>query len=378
MVRYTQTVTSIFSAMLDERQTPAALQAVAEYVGASGASYLRVNRLTGRVNAVARWGSFTGGRAAYLNHYSTVDPFREILEKAPCGKLIRLSETLPRSVLRDDEWYNDYLLKGGACDVLGTKLYESRSHIVLVGFHRAIGEFGPFPGNMEALETLIEPLCNAAKLQVELIDAGYRSAIASGGIEPIAIGAIFTDADGRIVETNEAGERILCLGDGLTMRHGEIGARRRFEATKLAHLIAGAAATTAGDRGPSAGCTLIGRDGGRPSYVVRVAPTNAGLAGYDHPLAMILVSAPDEDRVTEHDLAELYGLSPSESRLAMALAHGQRMTDLAGEYGVQITTLRTQLSSVLKKCEVERQSDLVRLILSIPVTHPLPSEPEFA
>jgi hypothetical protein len=43
---------------------------------------------------------------------------------------------------------------------------------------------------------------------------------------------------------------------------------------------------------------------------------------------------------------------------------------------VQITTLRTQLSSVLKKCGVERQSDLVRLISNIPVVRLLSSEGE--
>ena len=41
---------------------------------------------------------------------------------------------------------------------------------------------------------------------------------------------------------------------------------------------------------------------------------------------------------------------------------------------LQITTLRTQLSSILKKCDVERQSDLVPIVSSIPVVHPLPSE----
>jgi DNA-binding NarL/FixJ family response regulator len=84
-------------------------------------------------------------------------------------------------------------------------------------------------------------------------------------------------------------------------------------------------------------------------------------------MALILVSTMDESRVSERELAELYGLSPAESRIASALARGKRLTDLPGELGVQIATLRTQLSSVLKKCQVERQSDLVRLIASIPV-----------
>jgi len=82
-------------------------------------------------------------------------------------------------------------------------------------------------------------------------------------------------------------------------------------------------------------------------------------------MAVILISTLDEDHVGERELAELYGLSPAESRLALALEQGKKMTELTDAFGVKITTLRTQLSSVLKKCEVERQSDLVRLISNI-------------
>jgi DNA-binding CsgD family transcriptional regulator len=122
--------------------------------------------------------------------------------------------------------------------------------------------------------------------------------------------------------------------------------------------------TGATGRHPFASCLLIGRDGGHAAYIVRVAPVTAGLVGYDLPMAMVLVSALDENRISERELADLYGLSPAESRLAVAVAFGKRLSELSGEYGVQITTLRTRLSSVLKKCGVKRQSDLVCLISS--------------
>jgi DNA-binding CsgD family transcriptional regulator len=268
-------------------------------------------------------------------------------------------------VLRRNEWYNDFLLKGGVRDIFGGKLHESRSHSVMLGLRRATDDAQQVPRDMVALQSLIAPLRNAARLHTGLIGIGYRSAIAQGTLHQSGTGILFTHGNGRIVETNHVGEHILRVGDGLTIRNGHIGARRGFETAKLAFLIAQAAAAN-GDR-PSAGCMLVARDSGRPPYVVRVAPVSAGLAGYDSPMALILVSTMDESRVSERELAELYGLSPAESRIASALARGKRLTDLPGELGVQIATLRTQLSSVLKKCQVERQSDLVRLIASIPV-----------
>jgi DNA-binding CsgD family transcriptional regulator len=60
-------------------------------------------------------------------------------------------------------------------------------------------------------------------------------------------------------------------------------------------------------------------------------------------------------------------LSRAESRLAVALLGGKRLGEVSRDIGVQITTLRTQLSSILKKTEVTRQVDLIRLLSSVPV-----------
>ena len=67
-------------------------------------------------------------------------------------------------------------------------------------------------------------------------------------------------------------------------------------------------------------------------------------------------------------MAEFFGLSPAESRLAVALLAGKKLSEIAMEFGVQITTLRTQLSSILRKTGVTRQIDLIRLLSNIPVT----------
>jgi DNA-binding CsgD family transcriptional regulator len=277
-------------------------------------------------------------------------------------------------VLRHDDWYNDFVLRGGVRDILAIKLHESGLHMVILGLHQAVGDIGAIPRDMEALQSLMPALSSAGRLHVELIDRGHRSAIMGGSLEHPVAGVLFTNGDGQITETNQAAERILRLGDGLTIRNGRICARRNFETAKLAELIAHATAATGGH--PPVGCLLIGRDGGRPAYIVRVIPVSAGQSGFDLPMAMVLISSPDESRVSESELAELYGLSLAESRLAVAIAFGKRLNELAGEFGVQITTLRTQLSSILKKCGVERQSDLVRLISNIPVVHLLPGETE--
>jgi DNA-binding CsgD family transcriptional regulator len=63
---------------------------------------------------------------------------------------------------------------------------------------------------------------------------------------------------------------------------------------------------------------------------------------------------------------DLFGLTPAEACLAVALAGGKRLEDVAEERGVRMPTLRTQLPAVLDKTGTRRQADLMRLIVGLP------------
>ncbi|MEA2782218.1 MAG: hypothetical protein QOK29_3762 [Rhodospirillaceae bacterium] len=85
---------------------------------------------------------------------------------------------------------------------------------------------------------------------------------------------------------------------------------------------------------------------------------------------MILIGVPDEHTASERDLAEYLGLLPAESRLAVALMAGRRLRDVAIESGLQVTTLRSQISAILRKVGVERQSDLIGVLSRLPFIIP--------
>ena len=56
----------------------------------------------------------------YVNYYAVRDPFRPLIETAPTGNWVQLSKCLPQTVLRSDEWYNDYAVKAGIGDIIWT------------------------------------------------------------------------------------------------------------------------------------------------------------------------------------------------------------------------------------------------------------------
>jgi len=186
--------------------------------------------------------------------------------------------------------------------------------------------------------------------------------IAQRALDLLATGVIVTDEGRSVVEMNQAAEAIVQIGDGLIIRNGQLCARRVFETAKIAKLIAGAAIERTA--GPVAARMLVGRCNNRPPYAITVAPVVPDLAVEVQSLAMILVVDTERRSPRETELAEFFGLSPAESRLAAALLTGKKLSSIAVHFGIQITTLRTQLSSILKKVGAERQSELVRILSS--------------
>jgi hypothetical protein len=136
--------------------------------------------------------------------------------KQEMAKLVRNCET----VLRSDEWYNDYAVKAGVGDIIGTRLFGNPSYTVILSVHRGSYQ-EPFDAISSAqLQKLFDPLSNAARLHAELRELGWKSAAALRALDQVAAGLIISDGDGRVVEMNWAAEHVLRRDDGLTVRQG--------------------------------------------------------------------------------------------------------------------------------------------------------------
>ena len=72
--------------------------------------------------------------------------------------------------------------------------------------------------------------------------------------------------------------------------------------------------------------------------------------------------------------ARLYKLSPAELRVAMGLAAGMSVEEIADSQGGSAATVRTHIKKLFAKTETNRQVDLVRLMLAtMPQVGPPPT-----
>jgi len=80
----------------------------------------------------------------------------------------------------------------------------------------------------------------------------------------------------------------------------------------------------------------------------------------------VLVSFDDTEMLARRiDLAaEIYGLSPAQTRLAHRLVDGHELGEIAASSGVSVNTLRTQLQRTFDKTGVRSRAALARVLLS--------------
>lgn len=66
-------------------------------------------------------------------------------------------------------------------------------------------------------------------------------------------------------------------------------------------------------------------------------------------------------------LRRLFGLTAAETRLALQLARGDQLADVARKSEVSLCTIRSQLGTVFGKTNTRRQAELVTLLTRLAI-----------
>ena len=185
--------------------------------------------------------------------------------------------------------------------------------------------------------------------------------LATLALDRIGSGLVLIDGQRHILEVNPLASAILAQGDALRTRGGRLIAtgspQGAFEAA-IARLETGE---------DSSSSLVLDRDARQPLLVQ--------LARLDSPLGegpfVVMITDPEHAPTLSPQLAtELYGLTPTESKIAVAVASGKRPDDISAEFGIAQSTINFHLNNIFRKTGTTRQADLVALLVRMIVADP--------
>jgi DNA-binding CsgD family transcriptional regulator len=189
-------------------------------------------------------------------------------------------------------------------------------------------------------------------------------------LDAVPLGTILVNGAGQILQTNASADHILAERDGLASDRNSLIAGSSAETARLRRVITQVASVDDRVERTPVGVLRIERPSLGPAMLLAVVPVRAGRRDEGvADLAVVFVS--DGARAPEippEVIERMFGLTPAEARLLVALVNGQSLDDTAQIFGVSKNTLRNQLNQVFRKTGTTKQSELMRLVLTSPAT----------
>ena len=328
-----------------------------------------------------------GGRSAFLNWHhssgltevvasSSTSPtwFEEYVPFAEYDPYLALAlkpQNLNR-VLLCNEWigprsfqssiiYNDLIRRHGDDTVYCTgTAFRSPWGGGSVGVHRGKNHRPFEPDDARRLEKVIVPVERVLRARGEILSAKRAAALAKSALDAVGLAIITVGNHGRILQTNAVAEDVLRRADGLTAKGGYLLSKDRDAGRKLSGAIAAATAKT----NPAAGALTLSGGTAEPVYILTVTPL---VRGGGNSAALVIFRDPYRpDHSLASRLRDLFNLSRTEAAVAIDLAGGLSVAEIARVRRVSVDTLRSQLKSIHAKTGCHRQSQFVALLRKLP------------
>ncbi len=192
---------------------------------------------------------------------------------------------------------------------------------------------------------------------------------ADEALNRIAVGVFLIDAERKVLFRNRRADDLIAEADGLSLsREGLLRGEKPAQTQALRDIIDMAVARVANGERQSSDAVALTRDSGKRPLIAVACPLGRGPAATGEPAVGLFVTDPEwRSSDAAEAVAQLYGLSPAETRLALALVRGLRLDEIAEEFGLSRNTVSYTLKNLFRKTETDRQADLISLFLSNPV-----------
>jgi DNA-binding CsgD family transcriptional regulator len=218
----------------------------------------------------------------------------------------------------------------------------------------------------------IEPhLANALALCHRLGVAEHWTHGLARTLDRLGTGVILTDIAARPVFANARAMRIVSEDDGLSHQGDALAAATPAATQELRQALLRASRSGNGaEAGAWNGCEeqqlCLARPSGRAPLLLAILPIwrlDVAIAGLPAPRVAVFVTEPDAPCAIDRSaVADTFRLTRREADVALLLAAGCDLPDIAARLGLGLSTVRSHLKRVFYKTDVHSQGALAALV----------------
>ncbi len=297
----------------------------------------------------------------YHDHWILKDPRFSASLRTDLGSIFVEQDILSMREFKRSEIYNDHLTPLGIPWFMATWLHRSEHRCTYLSIHGRSGE-APF---QERDRARIEPLIPHLRRALEIQDRIQQSKLDTNHVLRAAADAPFgiaiLNAAAEFIEMSDAAAAML-MDAGVLIT--QAGGRPAFH-EPLNSRVRGLTRSSLRDGTLEDGRITVERGPERPSLSLVLAPTGSVDDTWfgQHSRWLLLILDPERQRsALEDGLRQRFGLTQRESEIAILLASGLVVKDVARHCHLSEYTVRAHLKTIFRKLDVHDQAALLRTI----------------
>jgi len=313
----------------------------------------------------------TEAHVDYMRFYRSANPQLPLVMAAEPGLWIRCHEHFDDAYVESSPFYRDYLIPHGGRYLASTKLIDDARSFVHFGTVRGVGQPPLDDAEIACIARICQHLWHAYTIHRGLAARPLGIRLGVELLDRLAQPVALLGQDRELRYLNPACERLFAEFGERPVPGRPLPLFGRGEPVLLDDVLA----DLLRPRQPAA-------PPGRVRRVLRLAPPDgqpllaigsvlepaAVMSAFgEEPLALLMFHRPGRARhIDPVVVAEAFGLTPAEARVAVLLANGLNAEQIAAERNASLLTVRTQIRSILAKTGVRRQPELVRMLVDMP------------
>lgn len=355
----------IYECGLDRTRWVPTLERICHTLDACAASVISHGMRS--VSLEFNWGASTESFKLYAEEYAALNPLATIGWHFAVDEPITLARCMDPNDLRQTIFYREFLAPLDWFDFIAVFLEQSATQVSMMSFTRREGQSPP--GEREtALIGLLAPHIRRAMIFHGFVERdAARATDLAAALDLVQIPILLLDASGHCVEANASAERFLAETDMLSLEQGAIRAQDHDLDARIASAIAAGNADIERIDTQPLSIAFTQSDGRR--FAGHVLPLAGGLqhriGGQSRARSALFIQAVgDLLPLPGEVLVRLYGLTHAETRLIGLLGRDFSLDDTAAALGIAMSTARTHLQRIFEKTGTNRQSELIKLVLS--------------
>ena len=375
-------IPEIYQATVNPSHWDYVLEMIARLTESKSACLYYQDKDLGIANTVAQFGCPADPMLDYKRQYAKLD---SLFDKAPPGtetddiQYQIISRDKDKVIDVESDLYKKWLKPQKIYHLGRVQFLDNNAQKASVSILRDRIAGAWHEGDIRIIDEIVPHLRRALDIHAEFSRLRVQQDALMKGLDRLVIGLILYDRNAQSVYINPTAKAIIKSHPALTLNGDELLLNSTNDNKNLHQTILDTASIDPEDSWKQSVAIGITHPDVVAPLPLLVTPMHAHLLtsdlNYEGAKVAVFLSDPNlQQPISVPNLVSVYGLTPSEAQVAISMANGHSIDEIARTSNHSSHTIRSQLKSTFKKTGVSRQSELIKLLLTGPFAHRRRSE----